>query len=222
MMSETAIVAFTTFFATIGPIDVTAMYIAMTATATDNEKKSMAKKGILIATIILIGFALVGDIILTSLGISLAALKTAGGILLLLIGIEMSFAKSSGIVSNMKANEVSAITIQDDISVFPLATPLVAGPGSMGAVILLIGNTEGDWLLQGIVVAALLSVLLITLAGLLLASKVQHVFGMTGMGIISRIFGILLCALAVQFIFDGLAESGLLVGNLPSHISKES
>ncbi len=210
MISETAIVAFTTFFATIGPIDVAAMYAAMTTAATDDEKKTMAKRGVVIATIILVGFALVGEVLLASLGISLAALKTSGGILLLLIGIDMAFARSSGATSTTK-DEAFEATMKEDVSVFPLATPLIAGPGAMGAVILLIGNTEGDIVLQCVVIAALLSILIITLTGLLLASKVQNLLGVTGMGVITRIFGVLLCALAVQFIFDGLAQSKLFI-----------
>ncbi len=208
MILETAIVAFTTFFATIGPVDVAAMYAAMTTGVTDQDKKSMAKRGILVAAVILVGFALLGEFLLASLGISLAALRTAGGILLLLIGIDMCFARSSGATSTTE-NETYEAKMKEDISVFPLATPLIAGPGAMGAVILLMGNTEGDIILQCAVLVALLCVLIITFIGLLLASKVQNGLGVTGMGVITRVFGVLLCALAVQFIFDGLALSGL-------------
>ena len=208
MVNETAIVAFTTFFATIGPIDVAAMYAAMTTTATYQEKKAMAKRGIMIATIILVGFALIGETLLASLGISLAALRTAGGILLLLIGIDMAFARSSGATSTTE-DEAYEAEMKEDISVFPLATPLIAGPGSIGSVILLIGNAEGDIVLQCIVIMALLGILAITFVGLLLATKVQNLFGVTGMGVVTRIFGVLLCALAVQFIFNGIVESVL-------------
>ena len=101
---------------------------------------------------------------------------------------------------------------KQDISVFPLATPLIAGPGSMGAVILLMANAEGAPVLQAIVIAALVAVLLITLAMLLVASKLQQLFGVTGMHVVTRVFGVLLSALAVQFIFDGISQSGLLAG----------
>ena len=208
-MIETAIVAFTTFFATIGPVDVAVIYAAMTRDSTPRMKTSMALRGCLVATIILVCFALVGDGLLTSLGISLAAFKFAGGILLLLIAIDMVFARSSGGTSTTDEENREAEG-KDDVSVFPLATPLIAGPGTMGAVILLMATAEDELLGQGIVIGALLAVLLITLVLLLLANKVQQLLGVTGIHVISRIFGGLLAALAVQFMFDGIASSGLI------------
>jgi multiple antibiotic resistance protein len=210
-MTETAIVAFTTFFATVGPLDVAAMFAALTPAATPAARRAMAVRGTAIATVILVAFALVGEALLASLGISLAALKVAGGILLLLIGIEMVFARTSG-VSTTTSEEVDEAAAKSDISVFPLATPLIAGPGAMGAVILLMANAEGSFAAQAVVLAALLAVLLLTFALLLLATRVQRLFGVTGMHVVSRVFGVLLAALAVQFMFDGLAESGLLAG----------
>ena len=208
-MFETAIVAFTTFFATIGPLDVAAMFAAMTPSNTPKARRGMALRGTLIAAVVLLAFALVGEALLTSLGISLAALRVAGGILLLLIGIEMVFARGMG-GSTTTEEEVAEGTGKQDISVFPLATPLIAGPGAMGAAILLMADTGGDWRLQAIVLGALLAVLLMTLLGLLLATQVQRLFGVTGMHVISRVFGVLLTALAVQFVFDGVAQSGLV------------
>lgn len=208
-MLETATVALATFFATIGPPDVAAMYAALTASASPKRRRQMAIRGTLVAGTILVVFALVGEFLLVSLGISLAALRTAGGILLLLIGIDMVFARSSGGTSTTEEEEKEALAKQD-ISVFPLATPLIAGPGAMGAVILLMANTEGDIALQAIVVACLLAILLLTLCMLLLASKIHKLLGVTGMHVISRIFGVLLSALAIQFMFDGIAQSGLL------------
>lgn len=208
-MIETATVALATFFATIGPLDVAAVYAGLTATETPKRRRQMAVRGTLIAGGILLLFALLGESLLAVLGISLAALRTGGGILLLLIGIEMVFARSSGGTSTTEEEEREARGKQD-ISVFPLATPLIAGPGAMGAVILLIANTEGDIVLQAVVIASLLTILLGTLALLLISSKIQQLFGITGMHVVTRIFGVLLSALAVQFIFDGIAQSGLL------------
>jgi len=205
---ETAIVAFTTFFATIGPIDVAAMFAAMTPGASVNFRRSMAIRGTLVAGLILLLFALAGELLLHSLGISLAALKVAGGILLLLIGIELVFARSSGGTSTT-SEETSEAAGKQDISVFPLATPLIAGPGAMGAVILLMADAKGDLTAELIVIGALLAVLLLTLVLLLVATKVQQLFGVTGMHVVSRVFGVLLTALAVQFMFDGIAQSGL-------------
>ena len=208
-MFETAVVASTTFFATIGPIDVAAMFAALTATSSTAHRRSMAIRGSLVAGAILLAFALFGELLLSALGISLAALRTAGGILLLLIGIDMVFARSSGGTSTTD-EETEEATRKQDISVFPLATPLIAGPGAMGAAILLMANAEGDWKAQTVVVACLLAVLLLTLIALLAASYIQKVLGVTGLHVISRVFGVLLSALAVQFIFDGIGRSGLL------------
>ena len=93
---------------------------------------------------------------------------------------------------------------------FPLATPLIAGPGAMGAAILLMANASGDVLLQSAVIAAMLTVLFLTAASLLLAGQIQRFLGVTGMHVVTRVMGILLSALAVQFIFDGIKQSGLV------------
>ena len=195
-MLETAVVAFTTFFATVGPLDVAAMFAAMTTRAPAATRRAMAVRGTAIAAVILVAFALAGE---------------AGGILLLLIGIDMVFARSSGGTSTIDVEEKEARTKQD-ISVFPLATPLIAGPGAMGAAILLMADAEGDYLRQGVVLAALAGVLVTTLLLLLLATQVQRLLGVTAMHVVSRVFGVLLSALAVQFIIDGLARSPLVGG----------
>lgn len=207
-MIELAGQAFATFFATIGPLDVAAMFAALTASQTAQQKRSIAIRGVLIATVILVTFALVGEFLLAGLGISLAALRAAGGILLLLIGIDMVFARSSGSTSTTDEEEEEAIN-KADISVFPLATPLIAGPGAMGAAILLVTSQEGDISGQAVIIAALLAVLLLTFICLLLAGKIQGLLGVTGMQVITRVMGVLLSALAVQFIFDGIKQSGL-------------
>ena len=209
-MIETAILALTTFFATIGSLDVAAMFAVLTANYTAKQKRSVAIRGTLIATVILVTFALIGDFLLTSLGISLAALRIAGGILLLLIGIDMVFARTSGGTSTTSEEEEEAFS-KTDISVFPLATPLIAGPGAMGAVILLIADQQGDLTGQAIIIASLLAILLLTFICLLLALKLQKLFGITGMHVIARVMGVLLSALAVQFILDGITQSGLLM-----------
>lgn len=190
-MIETASLALATFFATIGPIDVVAVFAALTAAGTVEHKRLMAIRATFIASVILVTFALIGEFLLASLGISLAALRTAGGILLLLIGIDMVFARSSGGISTTEEEEREAI-LKRDISIFPIATPLIAGPGAMGAAILLMANTEGDLILQVIVIVSLLAVLLLTGIALLLASKFHQLLGVTGMHVISRIMGVLL------------------------------
>lgn len=206
---ETAGIALATFFATIGPIDVAAIFAALTTSSDVAHRRSMAIRGTLIGTAILLVFALVGEALLMSFGISLAALRTAGGILLLLIGIDMVFARSSGGSSTTDEEEREAAT-KEDISAFPIGMPLIAGPGAMSATILLMANTEGDLALKAVVIGALLVILLVTFVSMLLAGQIQRVLGVTGMHVIARIFGVLLCALAVQFIFDGILQSGLI------------
>jgi multiple antibiotic resistance protein len=208
---ETASVALATFFATIGPIDVAAMFAALTANATPSQRFSIALRGVLTATVILLLFALLGNALLKSFGISLPALRTAGGILLLLIGIEMVFARDSGATSTT-ADEAEEAKTRPDIAVFPLATPLVAGPGAIGAAILLMADAEGRYLDQLIVLASLGGILLLTFLSLLAASQLQKLLGLTGIHVVSRVFGVILTGLAVQFIFDGIAQSGLLGG----------
>ena len=208
-MLETAAVAFTTFFVTLGPIEAAAMFAALTSNRSNQHRRSMAIRATLVATGILLTFAVLGDWLLSLLGISLAALQTAGGILLLLIGIDMVFARSSGGTTTTDA-ETQEAEHKQDISVFPLATPLIAGPGAMGAVILFIANAQGDVVTQLIVIASLIGVLLITLLALLGASHIQKALGVSGQHVFSRVFGVLLCALAVQFVFNGIGQSGLL------------
>ncbi len=208
-MFETAIVALATFFATIGPLDVAALFAALTHQNSAAERRSMALKGTLIGTAILLFFALLGEAVLQHLGISLAALRTAGGILLLLIAIDMVFARQSGGTATTRDENMEAAQKQD-ISVFPLAMPLIAGPGAIGASILLVAETEGDRLGIAVVVAALLAILLLTLILMLAAGQLQRYLGVTLLHVISRVVGVLLAALAVQFIFDGIGASGLI------------
>ena len=208
-MLETLLVAFTTFFATIGPPDVTALFAAMTTHNSTAERRIMAAKGTLIGGGILIVFALAGDPLLALFGISLAALRAAGGVLLLLIAIDMVFARGSGGTSTTDEETREGIQ-KADISVFPLATPLIAGPGAIGAAILLVAGAEGDPAGIALVLCGLAAVLALTFVLMLLASQVQRILGVTGLHVITRVMGVLLAALAVQFIFDGIRESGLL------------
>jgi multiple antibiotic resistance protein len=208
IMMDTAILALTTLFATIGPLDVAAMFAVLTAKDPPKVRRRTALRSTFVATIILLFFALLGEVMLRSLGISLAALQLGGGILLLLIGIEMAFAISSGATSTTDAETREAET-REDIAVFPLATPLIAGPGAMGAVILLMAGTDGVLLLQLAVLTTLLLMLLLTLISMLLATHIYRLLGVTGMHVISRVMGVLLSALAAQFILDGIAQSGL-------------
>lgn len=210
-LAETAVIAFTTLFATIGPVEAATLFVTLTPRSTGGERRRMALRATAIAAALLLVFALFGGALLQVLGIGLPALRMAGGILLLLMGIDMVFARHSGGTSTT-ADEAAEATHKDDITVFPLATPLIAGPGALGAVILLMEEAEGDLALQGVVLGALFAIMLVTLVLLLMAAQVQKLFGVTGLNVVTRIMGILLTALAVQFMFDGLAASGLFGG----------
>jgi multiple antibiotic resistance protein len=208
-MLENAFVAFATFFATIGPPDVAIVFAALTLRKTPRERLRLAFKSVLVASGILLFFALLGKPLLEYLGISLPAMRTAGGILLLLIAIDMVFARESGATSATD-DEKSEAAGSDDISVFPVATPLIAGPGAIGAGILLVAEAQGDPKQVASVIGALLAVLASTFVLMLAASQVQRVLGTTGVSVVARVMGILLAALAVQFLFDGIAQSGLI------------
>ncbi len=208
-MQETALVALATFFATIGPVDVAVLFAGLSHRHAARERRAMALRGTLIAAGILLFFALFGKPVLASFGISLPALRTAGGILLLLIAIDMVFARPSG-GTTTTLDEVAEAKGKQDLAVFPLAMPLIAGPGAIGAAILLVADAAGDLAAIAVVIGCLLAVLLLTLALLLTATQVQKLFGVTALHVVSRIAGVLLAALAVQFVFDGIGASGLL------------
>jgi len=208
-MLEIGLVAFTTFFATVGPIDAAAIFAGLTAGVPASHRRATALKAVAIAACILLMFVFFGADVLRYMGISMAALKTSGGILLLLVGIDMVLAQNSGI-STTTEDEAEEAQHRADISVFPLATPLIAGPGAIGAAVLMVAKTDGDIKNLAMVIGALVSVLLITLICFIMATQLQRILGVTGLNVISRIIGVLLTALAVQFIFDGIAASGLL------------
>ncbi len=207
-MSSTYLVALATFFATVGPADIAFIFAALTKDNSAGERLKFATRGVLIATFILLMFAFLGNQILDLFGITIPALRTGGGILLLLIGIDMVFARHSGGTSTTNKEDAESRR-RDDISVFPMAMPLLAGPGSISAVILLTtgSTTETEFWL---VLAGLLSIMALTWVMLLMATPIQRLLGFTGLSVVSRIVGILLVALAVQFVFDGIKASGLL------------
>ncbi len=207
-MSSVYLVALATFFATIGPADIAFIFAALTKDNSASERLAFATRGILIAAGILLIFGFIGNQILDLFGITIPALRTAGGILLMLIAIDMVFARHSGGTSTTNEEDKESAK-RDDIAVFPLAMPLLAGPGSISAVILLTtgANSDSDF---WFVLAALITILAGTWVTLLIAIPIQKVLGLTGLSVVSRIVGILLAALAVQFIFDGLVSSGIL------------
>ncbi len=208
LLAETALVAFATLFATIGPLDVAIVFATLTGDLTPRERTSCALKGTTIALVIMLIFAVFGEAMLQLFGISLAALRIGGGVLLLLIAIDLVFARPSGASSTTKDENKEAIQ-KSDISTFPLATPLIAGPGAMGAIVLLMADASGDPTEIALVIGAIFAVLGATLIFMLLASQIQRLLGRIGVQVIARVFGVVLAGLAVQFMLDGLAQSGL-------------
>lgn len=208
-MTELAIKAAIAFLVTIDPIGVGAIFAGLTRTATPDHRRHMALKGTAIAAAILLVFAFGGELLMRSLGISFAALRIAGGILLLLLAIDMVFARPSGIRA-MTEPESDEAGHRDDISVFPLAIPLIAGPGAITSTLLLLGQTDGDRTEQAVVLGVLVAVLAATLVILLFASVVSRLFGVTGTNVLNRVLGVLLAALACQFVLDGIVASEIL------------
>jgi len=208
-MIDLALAAFVNFVVIIDPIGVVPFFMAHTAHLDAAGRRATALKSVTIAAAILLFFTLVGQPRIHYLGVSVAAFRIAGGVLLLLLAVDMVLVKESGIRATTQKEEEEA-SHRPDIAVFPLAVPLIAGPGAMGATILLMADAKGDLVAEAIIIGMMLAVLLLTLGLLLITNKVLRLFGVTAMYVISRVFGVLLSALAVQFMFDGLAQSGLL------------
>ncbi len=201
-MLEVFITAFVTFFVIIDPVGIAPVFASLTQGTAPRHQKMMAIKGTVIAVGILLFFAAVGEPFLSALGISLQALKVAGGVMLFLIALEMVFEKRTSRREN--SAERSHQEHPEDISVFPIAIPLLAGPGAIASIILLMASHEGDLLAKGIVLSALGLTLALTLVTFLAASRLMAVMGATASTIISRVLGIILAAFATQFILDGI------------------
>ncbi len=205
-MLETIFNTFVVLFVVIDPIALVPMFIALTHGGSRAYQRKMAIKGTMIATGVLVLFVVVGNAILHTLGIGLAAFRVAGGVLLFLLALEMVFVRQSGLRSTTPTERVEA-EHREDISVFPLAIPLIAGPGSLTTVLLMLANGRGDPVIIATVLSMLLLVLAITLITLLGAARIMRLVGETGANVVSRLLGVLLAALAVQFVFDGLKQA---------------
>ena len=195
--------AMTTFFATIGPIEAAVLFATLTPKMERVVQRAIAVRATLIAGSILGVFTILGQPLLRQLGVTIPALQTAGGIILMLIAIEMIFAKP-GSVFRLTPSEGAEAQSKEDIAVFPLATPMLAGPGAMSSGILLAANAHGDPLTLAMVVVALMAVMAITLALLLAAHDLNRLLGVTAQRVLMRVFGILLSGIAVQAIFTGI------------------
>ncbi|MFN3834716.1 MAG: MarC family protein [Glycocaulis sp.] len=197
---------FMTFFVVIDPIGVTPIFAGLTQGTSPAHRRKMAFKSVLIATIILLGFAYGGEWLLTALGVSLDAFRAAGGVLLFLLALDMIFEKRTE-RREERAGKLSAETHAkgEDISVFPMAIPMVAGPGAIASAMLFMSGASGDVVQQGVILAAMGANLLVCLVLFLAAGPLMRLMGDTVAAMITRILGVILAALAAQFIFDGIA-----------------
>lgn len=208
-MLDLLINTFVILVVVIDPIGLSPMFAALTHGGTPAYKRRMAFKGTALAAAVLVVFALIGDSLLRSLGISLAAFRIAGGVLLFLLAIDMVFARHSGLRSTTLREQAEAEQ-RKDISVFPLAIPLIAGPGAITTVLLTVGSHPS--LTTSVVVLLVLAVvLLLALGALLLAPRIMTLMGETGANVVTRVLGIVLAALAVQFMLDGIAAGMHLI-----------
>lgn len=206
-MIEPLFNAFITLLVVIDPVGVAATFVPLTAGLAEPERRRMARRGVLIAGAILLAFALGGNRFLAALGIGIAAFRIAGGILLFFLAIEMILVRGTGLRTT--PSEQAEAGEREDISVFPLAIPLIAGPGAITSTVLLMGPGWGSPGLALGLLAVGAAVLGITYIALLAAARLIHALGVTGTNVVGRVLGIVLAALAVQFVLDGLHGAGL-------------
>ncbi|WP_428684620.1 MarC family protein [Sphingopyxis sp.] len=204
-MMDLFISAFVTLFVVIDPPGCAPIYASLTTGASVEQRRSMAIRATFIAGFILIFFAMFGEGLLSFLHIDLDSFRIAGGVMLFIIAIDMVFEKRTE-RREQRAEKVKATPEVEDVSVFPMAMPMLAGPGSIASVMLLVSQNSGlDRAL--VIFGALLLVLLLTLAALLMAGPFMRLIGNKGEAVITRLLGVLLAALAAQFVIDGLKAS---------------
>jgi multiple antibiotic resistance protein len=191
-----------TFFVVIDPPGCAPIYAGLSANATPTHRRAMAVRAVLVAAAILLVFALFGEDLLHGLGIELASFRIAGGIMLFLIALEMVFEKRTQRRED-RAAKVADDPEADDVSIFPMAMPMIAGPGSIASVMLLMARNDGVQR-SLVVLAALATILALTLLALLAAGPIMRLLGAKIEAVITRLLGVLLAALAVQFVIDGL------------------
>lgn len=206
-MVELFISAFITFFVVIDPPGCAPIYASLTKGASAQQRRGMAIRASIIAAAILFVFALFGEDLLGALHIELNSFRIAGGIMLFLIAIDMVFEKRTE-RREERAQKIIETPEIEDVSVFPMAMPMIAGPGSIASVMLLMSQNEGlDRSL--VVLGALAAVLLLTMIALLAAGPIMRAVGQKTEAVITRLLGVLLGALAAQFVIDGLRASFL-------------
>jgi multiple antibiotic resistance protein len=203
MDSAFLITAFVTLFVVIDPIGLTPIFIALTAGTDARHRRNVAIRSCVIGAGVLFLFAFLGESVLGFIGISMAAFRISGGILLFLTALDMLFERRT------KRREDKAGQDEDypDPSVFPIAIPLIAGPGAIASIILLTGQAQGAVGMAS-VLGVMLGVLLIVLLFFFSAGLIERALGKTGITVVTRLLGMLLAALSVQFVLDGLRDFG--------------
>jgi multiple antibiotic resistance protein len=190
------------FFVVVEPVSLAPAFAALTEGADAAFRRHMATKAVIVAAVICVLFALGGAALLETMGISLEAFKIGGGVLLLLISIDMVFARPSGPRHTTPQEDTEARRRQD-ISVFPLAFPLITGPGALAAILLEFSDPALSVVARAALLGVIALVLLIALVFMLLAGPLMKLIGVTGSNVVSRLTGVILAALAVQYMIDG-------------------
>jgi multiple antibiotic resistance protein len=198
--------AFATFFVVIDPPGCAPIFAGLTRDADPAYRRAMAIRSTIVAGLILLVFALIGEPLLRALGISLDAFRIAGGIMLFLIALEMVFEKRTQKREDRAQKAVADPERQDDISIFPMAMPMIAGPGSIASAMLLTQRSHG-LIAHVAVLAGLVAVLAVLLVALLAAGQLMRLIGDKVEAVITRLLGVLLAALAAQFVVDGIRAS---------------
>ena len=203
-MIELFISAFVTFFVVIDPPGCAPIFASLTSGAPTTHRRAMAIRSVVVASSILYVFAIFGEVFLGALGVSLDAFRVAGGIMLFLIALDMVFEKRTE-RRESRAQDVMAQE-PDDISIFPMGIPMIAGPGSIASAMLLTSRAKG--LPESLtVLGALAAVLLLTMLCLLIAGPLMKLLGYRLEAMITRVLGVILAALAAQFVIDGIKAS---------------
>lgn len=199
--------AFVTLFVVIDPIGLAPLFVALTAGEDARRRRAYALRACAIAAILLLLFGIAGEALLGAIGISMSAFRIAGGMLLFLTALEMLFEKRG---QRRQGQTEGSSPGGDDPSVFPLAIPLIAGPGAIASMILLTGSdAASDPVMLAAIYGVMLAVLLLVLLMFLLAPLIERALGQTGITVVTRLLGMLLAALSVQFVLDGLRQAGL-------------
>ena len=202
MPLDFAITALVTLFVVVDPVGLAPTFLAVTEGLPRRARRDVAVRATIIAGVILVGTALIGDLLFRALGISLSAFRIAGGLLLFAIAFEMVLG-----VRMRREGQAAEEAIEEhvrNIAAFPLAIPLMAGPGAITATVLLAGRADGNTLLVGILLTVVVLVALACLATFVLAGRISRLLGHTGNIVLSRLLGVLLAALAVQYVVDGI------------------